>query len=160
MFLRSIIRYFGLGDNLETRKIFAANRCAQGQSSSSQYFNLATLVILLRFNMQNISSFKIELGVQKKMSELILYTEYLWKSENGADTNYDQIEAKFKTMAKRRWNQLSSEKKRSLRPAMNKSSFHQQTSRSLSEIESMTSFGDDVHYYLAFNNIQDILNPI
>ena len=143
----------------ETRfpKIFAANGCAQGQASSAQCFSLATLVILLRLNMQDISSFKIQLGVQKKIPKMNLYTEYLWKFENGTVTPYDQINANFKIMAKRRWKHLSKEEKLILGPEINDRSFHQQTIKTLSEISSMTSFSDDGHYYLAYNGVQDIL---
>ena len=58
--------------------LFASNGCAQGQSSSAQKFCLAMYVILLRLDMQDISSFKIELGVKRKMSLLESYTNYLW----------------------------------------------------------------------------------
>ena len=63
-------------------------------------------VILLRLDMQDISSFKIELGVKRKMSLLESYTNYLWKCDKDGNNEGEKINSRFKEMAQKRWKLL------------------------------------------------------
>ena len=138
--------------------ISASNGCAQGQSSSAQKFCLAMYVILRRLELSDISSFKIELGVQKKISLIESYTEYLWNIENVGCDQKGQITDNFRKMAKCKWKQLSKEEKESCKASMKQNSFYQQTIKRLCEVSAMISYSDDGHLFLEYNNINDILD--
>ena len=137
--------------------LFAANGCAQGQSSSSQKFSLAMLVILLRLEMDDISSFKIELGVQRKVSLIDSYTEYLWNTENGESSQINQISSEFREEAKRKWKQMSKPEKENLKKKIKQRKFYQQTIQKLKDVSAIISYSDDGHLFLEYNCINDIL---
>ena len=138
--------------------LFASNGCAQGQSSSAQKFCLAMYVILLRLDMCDISSFKIELGVQRKTSLIDSYTEYLWNIENDGNNQKGQMDANFKEMAKSKWKQMSREEKENCKASIKQKKFYQQTIKKLSEVSAMISYSDDGHLFLEYNSINDILD--
>ena len=138
--------------------LFASNGCAQGQSSSAQKFCLAMYVILLRLDMQDISSFKIELGVERKISLIESYTKYLWNIENNDNNVRGQIDGCFKEMAKRKWKQMSKGEKDNFKSSIKQRQFYQQTIRKLSEVSALLSYSDDGHLFLEYKCIEDILN--
>ena len=138
--------------------LFASNGCAQGQSSSAQKFCLAMYVILLRLDMQDISSFKIELGVKRKMSLLESYTNYLWKCDKDGNNEGEKINSRFKEMAQKRWKLLSRGEKENLKPKIKQYQFYQRTIKELSDISALLSYSDDGHLFLEYRSIDDILN--
>ena len=141
----------------ETRfpNILAANGCAQGQKSSSYLFSLAMLVILLRLDMQDVSSYKIDLGVMKKISLEDSYIEYLWKKENNDNS---RINNEFRSMARRKWKQMSKEEKNKLKSDIKQKRFHHETIKRLSNVASIISYSDDGHFFIEYNEIQNILD--
>ena len=141
----------------ETRfpNIFAANGCAQGQKSSSYLFSLAMLVILLRLDMQDVASYKIELGVLKKIPMEESYIEYLWMKDNN---DMSQINNDFKKMARNKWKSLSKQEKANLKVEIKQKIFHQETIKRLSDIASIISYSDDGHLFLEYKEIQNILD--
>ena len=138
--------------------LFASNGCAQGQSSSAQKFCLAMYVILLRLDMHDISSFKIELGVRRKMSLVESYTNYLWKCEKESNNVGGQMDSNFKDMAKGKWKILSKGEKDILKPKIKQYQFYQKTIKNLSDISALLSYSDDGHLFLEYRSIDDILD--
>ena len=115
-------------------------------------------VILLRLDMQDISSFKIELGVKRKMSLLESYTNYLWKCDKDSNNAGGQINSRFKEMAQKRWKLLSRGEKENLKPKIKQYQFYQRTIKELSDISALLSYSDDGHLFLEYRRIDDILN--
>ena len=139
----------------ETRfpNIAASNGCAQGLGSSAQFFSLATLCILLRLNMSDVATYKLDLCIQKKVSLVEKYTESIWADEGHTGT----ISSTFRKSAKAQWKQLSSNERKDFKAKMCQKRFHKQTSIRLSQIDSTISYSDDGHIFLEYKEIQDIL---
>ena len=59
--------------------ISAPYACPQGQNSSGQLFGIGLFSLLLRLNNSDISSYKIDLCIQKDISPVEAFTEIQWK---------------------------------------------------------------------------------
>ena len=133
--------------------ISAPYACPQGQNSSGQLFGIGLFSLLLRLNNSDISSYKIDLCIQKDISPVEAFTEIQWK----LDGNTGPINKTFKQNAKEQWSHFSRTEKRKMKDTFPKR-FHDKATCRLLDVDSTICYSDDGHLFIDYTHIDDILN--
>ena len=131
----------------------APQACPQGLSSSAQLFSICMYCLLLKLNNSDVSSYKIDLCIQKEISPVEAFVELQWCKEGHSGP----VDKAFKQKAKEQWSLYSKEDKRKIKECFTKK-FHDQATKKLSDIASTICYSDDGHLFLSYTKIEDILN--